>query len=461
MSTEEELKIASKLEARLTAAQKKNIDKNEYYYQKKEPTLFSTADLIVNKQCKSITGWATSAVDVIIDKIKMEGFYNPDPSDADLEDTTQWLNDTYRDNFFESEQSYAHKDSSITGISFISVGKGVVENGEPEVIWIAENSSTMTVDFDRRTRSVKSAFKIYKGATDDDADTAVLYLPNSTINLVRVDDTWVETSRDDHELGFVAVVPVFNNADSKYIYGKSDITPSLRYFIDTAQRILYESETNLRRLSSPIRYISGMSKKDLDGIKENGSSVLKFQKGDFLHLPTNIMDGENGSPLVPTIGQLPANDPNIVLNMIQSVARLAAHEAGVPETTFGFSTVNPTSADAINAADNGLNKRAATRIEQLKRTYKLLAKVSLAVAGRDQPENWNLIDSVFKNTQVSSPNAVADKLSKEVAIGLFEKEYPEFLYRELGYSPAEIIDLKRVVRTRGNTNIIDKLTSEG
>lgn len=460
MSTEE-IGIASKLENKLVIAQDKNRDKNDYYYQKKNPTLFSTTDLIINQQCKSITGWATSAVDVIVDKIKMEGYYNPDPSDADLEEVTQWLNDIYRDNFFESEQNYAHKDSSITGTSFISVGKGIVENGEPEILWIAENSSTMTVDFDRRTRSVKSAFKIYKGDEDKD-DTAILYLPNSTINLKRSGNGWEETSRDDHELGFVAVVPVFNNADSRYMHGKSDITPSLRYFIDTAQRILYETETNLRRLSSPIRYVAGMSDKDLEGIKQNGSSVLKFQKGDFLYLPNNLVDAaQGGAPIVPTIGQLPANDPNIVLNMIQSIARLAAHEAGVPETTFGFSTVNPTSADAINAADNGLNKRAAARIEQLKRTYKLLAKVSLAVAEKSQPENWNLIDSVFKNTQVSSPNAVADKLSKEVAIGLFDKEYPEFLYRELGYSAAEIIDLKRVVRNNTNTNIIDKLSSEG
>jgi SAM-dependent methyltransferase len=147
--------------------------------------------------------------------------------------------------------------------------------------------------------------------------------------------------------------------------------------------------------------------------------------------------------------------------MIEKVARLAAREMGVPPSYLGFDSINPTSADAINAAESALIKRADERVRQLKRTYKKLGTVTLAVAGRERPENWNEIDSVFRNTQVVTPSASADRLSKNVAVGLYEKEYPDFVYRELGMSPAEIVEIKAIVRKNGNTNIINRLTEEG
>lgn len=451
-----ELKEIENLSDKLARVQEKNFEKNNYYYQKNKLVNFELQMPFHFQNIKSGVGWATMAVDVILEKINWMGFYNPDTSNEESEEVTEFLNNIYRDNFFDSEQMHSQKDALITGTSFISVGKGIEENEEPEVLWIAENSSSMTVDFNRRNRTVESAFKLYPGSKDKEKDDkGVLWLPDVTIQLAKSGDKWYETSRDEHNLNMVSVIPVFNNSDSKYIHGRSEISSSLRYFIDTAQRILRDSEVNRDRLAAPIRSISGLSDIDLKGMSENGTAQINFAKGDLLYLP---MNKENATPIAPTIQQLPANDPNQVMNLIQPIGRLAAKEMGVPPSYLGFDTVNPTSADAINAADTALIKRADSRVRQLKRTYKRLGAVTLAVAGRDKPEAWNEIDSVFKNTQTVTPAGSADRLSKLVAVGVYEKEYPDFQLREVGYSDSEIVEIKAMVRKNSNTNIINRLT---
>lgn len=459
MSNELEVKEYSEIEkllSRLNRVRSKNAEKEKYYYEKNRVKDFRFDAPRQFQDLQTGVGWAAMCVNVILEKIHWSGFYNPDPSNEEADDTADWLNVIYRDNYFESEQHYAHKDAFITGTSFYSVAPGIEDNDEPEVIWIAENSSTMTVDFNRRNRTVNSAFKLIKGDADEE-DRGILWLPDVTVELIRSGDKWKQVSRDEHNLGLVSVVPVFNNADSRFMFGRSDISPSLRSLIDTAQRILKDSEINREQLAAPIRSISGLSDTDLKGMSKDGFSKVEFNKGDALYLPVNYT---SDTPIVPSIQQLPANDPNQILNMVPSIARLAAREMGVSPSYLGFDSVNPTSADAINAADAALIKRADARVSQLKRTYKKLGAVTLAVAGRDKPEGWNEIDSVFKNTETVTPTGAADRLSKVTAVGIFEREYPDFQLRELGYSDSDIVAIKAHVRKNSNTNIINKLTED-
>ena len=450
-----EIAEVERLEEQLESAKRSNYNKNKYYYQKNK-----IADLGINtpdslRGLQIQLGWCKMAVDSIAERINWRGYYNPEVSDEELNGATDWLNSIYKDNFFEGEQQLAQKDALTTGTGFISVGAGDVENGEPEILWIAENSSTITLKYNKRKREVQSAFKII-AAKEKENDEAILWLPDATIELAknRAGD-WVEVDRDEHEAGVVGVVPIFNNSDSKFVFGRSEITRSLRDLQASAMRTLVNAEINREYYASPQRFLIGADPADIELIDENGSKAIKTSAGSMIYLPYN-----NSDSISPDIKEFSANSPSAVMEMVEPTARLAAREMGVPPSYMGFDSVNPTSADAINAAENALTKKADARIVQLKRTYKRLANVSMAYAGRDIPENWKLIDTIFERTETLTPSAAADRASKLNAIGVYDRALPDYQYRELGMSDAEIVELKSYLRTTATTNIIDRLNEE-
>lgn len=449
-----EVSAVDKLEAQLERAKKSNYKKNKYYYQKNriKDLGINTPPSLVGMQVQ--LGWCKMAVDVLAERINWRGYYNPEASNAELAEITEWLNGLYKDNFFEGEQQLALKDALTTGTGFISVGAGDVENGEPEVIWIAENSSTITVQYNKRKRTVESAFKLIAGQKREE-DTAILWLPDSTVELYRRGEDWAEYDRDDHGAGVVGVVPIFNNSDSNYVYGRSEISRSLRDLMDSAKRTLVNAEINREYYARPQRFLIGVDAGDVELIDEHGSKMIKTAAGDMVYLPYN-----NSDSVAPTISEFSANSPNAVMEMIKPIAVMAAREIGVPPSYMGFDAVNPSSADAINAAEAALTKRADARIVQLKRAYRRLANVSMAYAGRDKPENWNSIDTIFDRTETLTPSAAADRSAKLSAVGIYEKELPNYLYRELGFSDAEIVELKDYLRKVSTTNVIDRLTEE-
>lgn len=449
----EEINEITKLENKIKKVKFSNDKKNKYYYQQNK-----IKDLGINtpfslRGLQVLLGWSKMSVDVIEERIKWRGFYNPLTSNQDLNETAEWLNGLYRDNFFESEQKLAQKDALITGTGFISVAPGNTEIGEPEVLWIAENSSTITVEYNRRTRDITSAFKLIQGKGKQN-DKGILWLPDATIEVEKVNSKWVEISRDDHEIGVVGVVPIFNNSDSRYIFGRSEITRSLRDLNDSAMRTFLNAEINREYYAKPFRFMTGLSIEDIQTIDKNGVKVVKNSAGDMITLPFNE-DVNN-----PDIKQLSANDPNGVMNMIEPIARLAAREIGVPPSYLGFDSVNPTSADAINAAESALTHKADQRVAQLKRTYKRLGFVSLVVSGRAKPEDWNAIDTIFDRTETLSPSAASDRAAKLNAIGLYDRALPDFVYREVGLSDAEITELKSYLQGVQSSNIINMLLED-
>lgn len=456
MLQDSELIALNNLQKRLFSVKVKNDVKKRYYNQKNQ-----IKDLGINTPHNLqgfgiVLGWATKAVDCMAERIKWNGYYNPELGDETLNEIVEWLNNLYHNNNFESEQRKAIKNALTTGIGFLSASKGDVDAGEPPVVWVAEDSNTITIDYDTRTRKIKSAFKIIYNSMTGNAEYGILWTTNSTVSFEKAKNKnkWVEIDRDDHEMGIVPVVPIFNNADSDNPFGRSEITPSVQDLVDEAMRRLVNAAINTEYYAKPYRYAINMADGDVAGMSENGANILKNAAGDIVVIPTNL---ENPNKQV-DIKELSANDPMAIMNTIEPLARLVAREIGVPPSDLGFDTVNPSSADAINAADARVIDKANDRIVELRRTFKQLAKVSLLVAGKEYPENWNVIDTVFDKTERMSPSAAADWLAKLNAVGVYDRVLPDSHYRMLGFNEAEIVELKAYLRTVINTNIIDQLS---
>lgn len=454
MLQDNELIAIDALQKKLNRVKNKNNNKKKYYNQKnkvKDLGINTPADL---QGFTVVLGWATKAVDVLAERIKWKGFYNPEVADASLDETTSWLNNLYNDNNFEAEQRKAIKNALTTGIGFMSASRGDVEAGDPEVVWISEESNTITIDYDLRSRKIKAAFKVISDAVTHKPAYGILWLPDVTIQLQRVKNKWIEIERDEHNSGVVPVVPIFNNSDSENPYGRSEITPAVMDLSDSAMRRLVNVEVNSEYYAKPYRWAINLSDDDLNGMRENGASIIDTTAGDIVVIPTNLEHPERQAD----IKELGANDPSNVMNLIEPLARLVAREIGVPPSYMGFDSVNPSSVDAINAADDAIIKRADDRIVELRRTYKSLANISMIVAGKSKPDNWNAIDTIFEKTETMTPSASADRFSKLAAVGFYTQLYPEFVYRGMGMSDAEIVELKAHLRNVTNTQIIGQLS---
>ena len=88
-----------------------------------------------------------------------------------------------------------------------------------------------------------------------------------------------------------------------------------------------------------------------------------------------------------------------------------------------------------------------------------MGELSLLVAGREKPEEWNTIESVFMRPETPTPQASADRVVKLNAMGLFERELPTWVYREIGLSEVEIKETQEFIRTQGGNSLIESLIS--
>jgi hypothetical protein len=439
------------LDGRIDRAAQSNYKKEVYYYQE-----VKTKDLGINTperlQCLStVFGWGTMAVDVLMEKQSFRGFYNPNTDNEDLAEETAWLNKQLSRNNFQSKQKWSIKDSLITGAGFNSIAPGDPSKGEPEILIIPENSKTITVDVDQRTGRVTSAFKRIKGNKNVPI-RGILWTPNSTIQVVKNGKEWVELERDDHNIGVVGVQPVFNNPDSNYPCGRTEISKSLRGFIDLAMRTILGVEVSREYYSKPLRFLVNLSEDAFTKFMEKQRlPQISSEAGVINAIPGGSADAEGGSAPA-DIKEFSANDPSQIMNMLEPIARFAAREMNVPPSYLGFDSVNPTSADAINAGESSLTRRANDRNAQLEIVYKDMAFLMSTIAGRAIPKDFDEISGEFESTEVKSEAAAADWLSKLNAAGMFSLDLPDFIYKRLGLTRAEIVELKAYnERNRANS----------
>lgn len=448
ISTNEKNEI-NKLNKKLDLVSVSNNKKNNYYYQENKvkdlgintPPLMQNLDVVV--------GWPTATVDIQLERIKCLGFYNPNE-----DENTQWLNKIWKENYMESEQKVHQRDSMITGISFLSASLG--DEDEPEVVWLSENSSSMTMNYDHRKGIATSAFKKIK--KEKDTWLGELYTPDSNIQLVKErGKDWIEVSRINHEIGFVPIVPFFNNPDGLFRNGRTELTKSILGYTDSTMRSILSSEVMREYYSRPVRAILGGNPTDFDQLMvHEGRLVWKLESGDIINIATSY--DRDGNPIPQSFQEFGAEDPTNVLKMIEFYGRLVAREIGVPPAYMGFDTINPSSADAINASDSKLIQKSLMRIPHYKRSYKKLADYSLRLTGREKGESWSDFEAEFARVDTVTPQAAADRISKLNAVGVFDREFPTWVYREVGLNDVEIQQTKNFVAATNAANVIAQLS---
>lgn len=389
------------------------------------------------KLVDAVVGWAGTAVDVLEERLDLEGYIGAD---------ALGLNDIFRANDLDLESGLGHKDALIYGTGFVFVGKG--KDGEADPLITIESPKRATAIYDMRTRRLAAAILV---TTDDKGNvlTGSLYLPNETIYFEAFERTFIEVNRDVHLLGRVPVAPLVNNPRSGDPYGRSEITRALRSITDSAMRTLLGAEVAREFYSAPQRYVLGAKEDtftDADGNPLNPWSVIQ---GRIQALPYNDEDG-----VLPQVGQFSANSPAPYFEQIRAYAQLAAAETAIPTSYFGFQTDNPASADAIRQMEARLVKRAERRQKQFGRTWSEVARLALLVRDGSIPAEIANVRPIWRDAATPTRAAAADEAVKLIQAGVLLPD-SDVTYARIGLSDSD----KEVLKTEKNANAARNLVA--
>lgn len=423
--TSDELGLITHLTKKLRAHNGSNLLKENYYEGKQRLKDLGISIPPTMRLVDSVVGWAGTAIDVLEERLDLEGF---------LGGADYGLDEIYRANNLDLESGLGHKDAFIYGTGFVFVGKG--KEGEADPLITIESPKRSTALYDLRTRRLSAALLVTP-AEDGTILGGSLYLPNETIYFEAYSETFVEVGRDVHNLGRVPVSPLINNPRSGDPYGRSEITRAVRSTTDAAMRTLLGAEVAREFYSAPQRYVLGASEEaftDADGNPLNAWSVIQ---GRLQGIPYNDEDN-----VLPTVGQFSANSPSPYFDAIRAYAQIMAAETAIPASYFGFQTDNPASADAIRQMEARLVKRAERRQKQFGRTWVEVAKLALLVRDGSLPVEANNIRPIWRDASTPTRAAAADEAVKLISAGVLSPD-SDIVYNRIGLSDSD----KQVVKS--------------
>lgn len=377
----------------------------------------------------AVIGWPGTAVDVLEERLDFEGW---DITDLDL---------VYRANDLDVKSSQAHLDALIYGTSFVTVTSG--REGEPDVLVSVVSPNDIVARRDNRTGRVLEACQYISGDVpgSQEGSTAVLFREDETVWLSFDRGDWVVTAKDEHGLGRVPVVQLVNRPRASKLNGRSEITPAVRSYTDMALRTLVGSEVAREFYAVPQRYLLGAPEEFFTDEDGNPRGAWDAMAGKILAIGRDEDTGE-----IPTTGAYPSHSPQPFFEQIRQLAQLLSAETSIPQSYLGFSTDNPSSADAIRMAENRLVKRAERRQGMFGKAWTEVARLALMV--RDGRGYGSLSDDeltirpLWRDASTPTRAAAADEVVKMIQVGVYPAQ-GDYAMKRLGLSPQDREMLRR------------------
>lgn len=285
-------------------------------------------------QYKATLGWGSKAVDSVADRLVFRNFRN------DTFDLNGIFNMNSPDIMFDD----AGRSALINSCSFIYISEGTDSN-IPRLQVISGDNATGVLD--PITRLLTEGYAVLSRKPDGSPYEELHFLPGVTIYYV---DGKVN-SFSEHNVDHPLLVPVIHRADATKPFGRSRITPSAIYYQQYAKRTLERSDITAEFYSWPQKYVVGTSQESdpMDTLKATISSMLEFSKDE---------DGD-----VPKLGQFNVPSMSPFTEQLRTAASGFAGEVGLTLDDLGFSTDNPSSAEAIKASHESL-KLAAEKAQR-------------------------------------------------------------------------------------------------
>lgn len=370
----------------------RNAERSVYY---DGETALKDFGISLPPQMQSISaalGWSAKGVDAVTNRSNFDGFVDPTGSDDPF-----GLDAVLDENQFDQEFQAARVSSAIHGCSFLTVTRGDVMSGEPEILVLAAGADQSAAIWDRRTRSLRAFMTV--GSPDDlgRPEWASVYTKNAVHNITRSGDKWVVDSRPN-PVGRVTVAPLVYGYELRRPLGHSRITRASMGFVDAALRTIVRAEVSSEFYSAPEYWLFG-------------ADVSKFAGGDRWSAVmgrVKAMDIDSVAGEKVDLHRFTGASPQPHTDQLRMWQSLFADDQDLEVKMADAS--NPSSADAIFAAKETLitttrdaNKAWARGAVRAMRFVDLL---------RGGSSDMSALRAQFTDPAIVSPSARADSFSK-------------------------------------------------
>lgn len=322
----------------MLASRQNRVELRYKYYEMKQAMRKVSALIPPEFQTLSYTlGWCAKAVDTLSDRIVFDGFTNDFAG----------LNGIYALNNADVLHGSATLSALISSCSFLYIGQR--KGGYPFIEVIDGGNATGRID--RTTNLLTEGYAVLKRDDSGMPELEAYFLPYVT-EYYRNGKHEKPDEVFRHNAPHPLLVPVIFRPDARRPFGHSRISRACMDIQQTALRTLLRSEVGAEFYSVPQKYVVGLSNdaaKSFEKAKAVMSSFLYF--------------GQDSRGNSPSLGQFSAISMGPFMDQLKMLASLFAAETGLTLDDLGFTTENPTSAEAIRASHESL-RLTARRAQQ-------------------------------------------------------------------------------------------------
>ena len=320
-----------KLRKKLKFKRTRGLLRYEYYEEKQRAVDLGISTPEGLEWFSCVNGWCTKAVDGLADRLQFDQFENDNFMFKEMFDQNN------PDIFFDD----AILSALITACSFVYISKGA---GEGRVRFQIIDGTNATGVLDDFTKLLVEGYAVLDRDDKGNPISEAYFTPGRTEVYTKGSD---QVAVEKFNSKYCALVPIIYKPDARRPFGHSRISRACMEYAKAAMRTLKRTEISAEFYSFPQKYATGLSQDAelMDSWKATMSAMLTFTKDE---------DGER-----PTLGQFQQGSMTPHVEELKSIASMFAGETGLTLDDLGFVTSNPSSAEAIKAAHEGLRLIAA------------------------------------------------------------------------------------------------------
>lgn len=395
---------------------------------------FKNADDIA-QAIKPVCGWSAKAVEDLCDLSRLDYFTFPDNSNDDA------LHLAWLDNDWESLYDMAVDTQTTCGVMHWTTTKGA--DGEQNVVVNAYSALASASVWDRRHKRIDYGMVIVDA--DDEGIPSEVHLHTSEEVLVLTRPlagtnsadalSWV-SERKLHSMGRPLMEPMPYRPTLDRPLGRSRITDSVISIVDNAVREIMRSEIAAEVFTKPKRSILGLKP----------SQMPKDPKTYWNAIDVLPLTESGGTPSMVQLSPPGMNDH--ILYMRQLAAQFAG-ETRLPLSSLGVVSDNPSSAEAIYAAKEGLIQEAermnGCNGAHLANVARLVMAIADNVPFDELDEVKKGVRAHFRRPDRQSAAVTADATLKKVQ-AVPKLASSQIILRDMGYDDGEIAQIESDMR---------------
>lgn len=352
------------------------------------------------KNIETVVGWPKKAVSALSSRVRFDGFT---ASDETVQNELNGIVDACN---LKRKHRQAVESELIAGCDFVTLSKG--DDGEPPVIVTTHSAEDAAAEWDERLGRVAYGLVILGYSDEGAPDDIALYTDATTLHVdASGDDLVIEDM--PHSMGRPLMEALAYNPTESKPFGQSRITKAVRSITDSGVREALRTEISAEFFTSPQKYLLGV-----DGDPFENKTKWEAYIGNIFTVGMT----EDGT--IPNFGQLSQGSMEPHTGYMRSLAARFSGETNVPVSMLGVIHDNPSSAEAIYAANEPLIVEADTLIEDNGASMVEVAKMAIAIM-RDVPlssltEEETDITANFKNPAMPSIVSQADAMVKIASV---------------------------------------------